>query len=218
MFNDAHYLAELVHSICRMTRKPDIVTIVDDGSDEANAKAAHELLPSLKACGIHWQMLRQENAGVFTAINHGISATDAEWVNEFPTDDLVEPDYFNEVDEHQDADVVAVGWEDFGEHSGIARSPDIDLEGLKRGNLICGLSPFKKALWERIGGFDPSLSPISDYAFWLDAALAGARFHSSKRTLVKVRVRSNSLWHQQRDKDITMRSIMFERRGLRVHA
>jgi len=215
-YNDAHFLPDLFHSIMAMTVKPDILTIVDDGSDPDNAEKVAEAAGII--IGIKTQHIRQANGGTFSAINNGIDATDAEWVNGFSADDMVMPSYFEEVSRHEDADVVAIGWRDFGtEREGQGFSPAITIDGLRRGNQICGLSPFKKALWTRIGGFDQSASPCSDYAFWLDACLGGAKFFCSRMILAAVRLRKDSLskaTHEEKQREI-VRGIL-TKRGLPV--
>jgi glycosyltransferase involved in cell wall biosynthesis len=84
-FNHARFVTEAVESVLRQTRPPAEVLVVDDGSTDDTADR-------LARFGSRIRYLRQANAGVSAARNHGVREATKEYVAFLDSDDVWHPE------------------------------------------------------------------------------------------------------------------------------
>lgn len=83
-YNRAGWLPATVASVLQQTRPPDEVLVVDDGSTDDTEAVCRAFPPPVR-------YLRQRNAGVSAARNHGVREARGEWIAFLDSDDLWEP-------------------------------------------------------------------------------------------------------------------------------
>ena len=157
----------------------DDVIVVDDGSEGTKN------LPDYKVC---W-LLYAHNNGVGYARNAGIRMAKNEYIICLDSDDILE-ERIKEVE--CTTDIVAIGHKHFGEQDNIHLPKDnLTLEDFKDYNQMCVSSPFKKSIWEKVGGFDEILTGLEDYDFFVRCLRAGATISSIREPLLNYRIHPN---------------------------
>ena len=173
LYNAAPYICEALESIVASTYRPIEVIVMDDGSKDesrAVAEAFAKTHPDVK-------VLHQENAGVSAARNHAIREAQGEWILPVDADDKIAPDYISHAVSRITDEVRVIGCkaEFFGAKEGEWKLPPYSPELLARRNMIHITSLFRKADWQRVGGFCEEEIYREDWDFWLSImALGGA--------------------------------------------
>lgn len=159
----------------------DDVIVVDDGSDL-------DKIPDLskyKCTFIHYPT----NKGVGNARNIGIKYAKYGYIICLDSDDTLEERI---KDIECTTDIVAIGHKHFGEQDNIYLPKEkLTLEDFKEQNHMCVSSPFRKSLWEKVGGFDEMLTGYEDWEFWIRCLRAGATISTVKEPLLNYRIHSN---------------------------
>ncbi|HET6724734.1 MAG TPA: glycosyltransferase family 2 protein [Gammaproteobacteria bacterium] len=84
-YNRAQLLPQALESVLNQSRPPDEVIVVDDGSTDTTADVLAHYKKRIR-------YLRKSNGGLPSALNHGLAATDADYVAVLDDDDLAIPD------------------------------------------------------------------------------------------------------------------------------
>lgn len=84
-YNRPQFLVQALESILGQSRRPDEILIVDDGSADSTAEALAGYRDRIR-------YLRKPNGGLPSALNHGLAATNADYVCILDDDDLAMPD------------------------------------------------------------------------------------------------------------------------------
>ena len=101
------------------------------------------------------------------------------WLSPCGIDDRYRPEAFNDLpDMADDVGVVSVGVITTNGQMIDARPGQNMLDGNPHG--VLGTSYIRRSLWEQLGGYDDRFM-ISDWALWIKAAMAGAKFWMSSR-------------------------------------
>jgi glycosyltransferase involved in cell wall biosynthesis len=176
-FNRRAVVCEAVASVCAQRGAEFETVVVDDGSADGTAGALGGEF------GARVRVLRTENRGVAAARNLGVAASRGEMIAFLDSDDRWLPQKLaSQVTffmQHPDAQVCQT--EEIWVRNGVRVNPcahhrkpsgDIFEASLRR----CLVSPsavmLRRALFERVGGFDESLPACEDYDLWL--RIAGA--------------------------------------------
>ena len=148
-----------------------------------------------------------KNRGLPTTRNTGIDAACAEWIALLDSDDLWEPNHLSEL-----VDIAKSGSPAELIHSGSllfdtdsncnlgVRAPTREMItgfplSLFEGSYIIQPSSviLKKALWKRVGGFNPEFRYLEDREMWLRCARAGAVFTYSGHVTCRYRKHTAAL-------------------------
>lgn len=154
------------------------IVVVDGHSTDDTRRIAEE-----RGIGV----LSRQPRGIYDAVNAGIRALAAEWVTYINADDLLYPDAIAGMLQAAGRHDVLYGPVDFIDaegrfmHCWHSAAPAALLP-LYRG----GYSPllqqgtlFRRAVFDRLGGFDERWSLVADSDFWFRALEAGFRFRRS---------------------------------------
>jgi len=185
-YNRARLLREAIQSALAQTHPDREVIVVDDGSTDETADVIAEF-------GDAVSYLRQENAGVAAARNHGASVATGDYLHFLDSDDILHPQAIERllaVMGAHPAAGLAYGQTSVGTADGPPSPlfvPDAtrpagacpgasELRHLLRRNYIhLGAALLRRSVWERIGGFNPAFQSIcEDWDVWVRAATVGA--------------------------------------------
>lgn len=191
-YNAGAFLDEAVQSALAQTWDDLEVVVVDDGSTDP---ATIALLDTA-----NWprtRIIRQANAGPSAARNTAIRAATGEFILPLDADDRIDPAYVEKAMAAFVADqalgVVYCRATRFGAAQGRWQLPDYSLRELVIDNVIFVSGVFRKADWERVGGFDEHLlHGVEDYDFWVKLVNAGCRVHQLDEALFHYRVQAES--------------------------
>ncbi len=154
---------------------PGVEYVVVDGAS-TDGTAAY--LEGLRARGV--RVLSEPDRGISDAMNKGVRLASGTWVAHLHADDTYLPGALEQVAallREDDADIVC---------GAIVKTE-------RRGEVVCQSDPsllewdmtinhpatfVRRALFERLGGFDTGLRNAMDYDFFLRARLGGARFRT----------------------------------------
>jgi len=177
------------------------VIVVDDGSRDGTAAIVAEMA----AGDPRLHLVRKSNGGVSSARNAALAAASGEFLALLDSDDLWDPGFLEgQIDifrARPDVDIVVGNARELGgRRDGQPSRPCPDLRGDPDSSAIIAdetavfiMSMFRRAVYERIGGFDEALRTNEDYEYWLRAAVAGFRFARNDRPLGHYRRSARSL-------------------------
>lgn len=186
-YNAGAVLEEAVASATAQTCEDMEIIVMDDGSTDP------ETLRLLDRS--RWPrttILRQINQGPSAARNAAIAYVDAEYILPLDADDRIAPTY---VEKALDAitkpgvGIVYCRALKFGAEQGPWPLPDYTLQEMVIDNVIFVSALFRKADWERVGGFNEKLRHgVEDYDFWIKMLSLGCGVHRIEETLFHYRV------------------------------
>ena len=196
--DDGAFVDEAIASVIAAGDGPTELTIVDDGStDEETVR----ILDVLAATGHHVVVTR--GVGLSAARNLGIAASRTLAVLPLDADNRLLPALPAGLGLIEDglADVVHGSWQEFGLRAQRVDPPDASWETLLPTNGIDTCSLVRRDLLASVGGFDEALPFLEDWALWLAALAAGARFHRLPDVTFRYLVRPGSLVNRVWDDD-----------------
>ena len=106
VYNSSAYLEKCLHSLLQQTYQDFEIVIVNDGSTDNSFQVATDYLSSRD----YVQLVSQDNRGVSSARNLGISKATGDWLSFVDSDDYISPDYVDTLLHHiNDVDFVVSG-------------------------------------------------------------------------------------------------------------
>ncbi|MCB9450364.1 MAG: glycosyltransferase [Anaerolineaceae bacterium] len=195
-FNRSALLREAVDSALAQNYRPLEVIVVDDGSTDDTAEL-------MAAYGDGVRYIRQANAGVSAARNHGFSVSKGAFVAFLDDDDRYLPQKIERqvayIQAHPAVGLVhsryllgnaagqVVG------RMGLLSEGDVLKELLHRNFLWMSAPLIRRDVLEKVGGFDEALSTAADYDLWLRIADAGYPFGCVQEPLGIYRLQHGSM-------------------------
>jgi glycosyltransferase involved in cell wall biosynthesis/SAM-dependent methyltransferase len=183
-FNYGKYVSEAVASAKRQTFARIEILVVEGGSTDGTTPA---IVAGLEQPGVRiFQRESRHRAG--SNRNFGIEHARGKYICCLDADDLLDPTYIEKAVfllESYGYDVVSPAVQIFGAMSkryGVAKN--VDLGSLLVRNEITTCAVFRRALWEKVGGYgdygDGSAATHihEDWELWVRFAAAGAKFHN----------------------------------------
>jgi glycosyltransferase involved in cell wall biosynthesis len=197
-FQAARFLAETLATVRAQTFADWELIVVEDGSRDGTAQIVAEFATSVTQ---PVRYLRHEvNQGLTVTRNTGIAAARTAWIAILDSDDLWTSDHLATLWARASlghADLVHAGSVLFDSDTGQ------DLEVRAPGAQTLAQFPVSlfeshyavqpssvllaKALWERVGGFNPKFQHVEDREMWLRCARAGGRFAYTGRETCRYR-------------------------------
>lgn len=201
-YNYARYLPEAINSVLAQTRPADEIIVVDDGSTDATAEVAAKF-PKVKYFKI-------KNSGVATARNVGIQKASGTYIACLDADDKLLPTFIETLlpviskdrtlgivyggilDTFEDGREVVSGW-----------PPTFSFaQQIHKRNCIPSCNIFRKAAWQRAGGYKSRYTPAEDAELWTRMTSYG--YNALKVTdspVYAYRIHSQSLSKTRREPD-----------------
>ena len=192
-FKQSHFLSEALQSVLDQIYLNWECIIVNDGSPDNTEEIAAAWLKKDK----RYKYLYQDNLGVSSARNTGISHSNGEYILPLDADDRISPEYIHEAVEaflkSPELTVVYCQAEKFGKESGRWDLAPFSLHTMSRKNIIFCSALYRKKDWERVGGYDPHMSKgIEDWEFWIALLKNGEKAKRLDFTGFYYRVTNNS--------------------------
>lgn len=188
-YNYADYLPDAIESALNQTVKPYRVIVIDDGSSDNSVEIAQ------KYKGV--EVVAKKNEGVILTKNLGIKMASTSWILFLDADDVLEPNYIEEMlheAKKRPTDVVYCDMEYIGSKSGVFRAIEFSVDKLTEGNFIHNSSLINCSLIKSTGGFKPEMKGgYEDWELYLSLAEAGASFAYCRDTHLKYRQHGESL-------------------------
>ncbi|MFZ9703349.1 MAG: hypothetical protein ACO3B7_04040 [Candidatus Limnocylindrus sp.] len=160
-------------AIERMTRLPDEIVVAYENPDLARASESCRDIPGVDLTGIVLEI------GGFTNYwNQAMRAATGDWIVPVCIDDRILPDALTEIPAADEAGaellVDAIQWK----YRGDVWRGYWDAAAIGRVLTLPGAAPFKRSLFDRIGGFREDMYS-SDWAFYMDAAALGVETYQA---------------------------------------
>jgi len=198
-FNLARYLPAAVESALQQ-RVPDgviDVLVVDDGSTD-------ETPGLLASFGRRIRSLRQDNRGLPATRNRGVSASASEFLCFLDADDILLPGKIAAevglLRATPTIDIAYSGWHYIDESGarmpqrGWSREQGDLLPRLLLGNVIHPhAATVRRSAFERVGGFDETLTSVEDWDLWIRLSIAGSRWGAIDSAALEYRVRTDGM-------------------------
>lgn len=193
VFNSYKYLPSTLDSVLCQTFSSFEVICVDDGSTDNS----FDILNEYKNKDDRIKIIRQNNQGVVAARNNAIKKAVGEYIFTLDSDDLISPNllkYAFEAISSGKGDIITFRVFMFGEKINkemcLLYPSKINMA---YGNCLVNAALFRKSLYEKSCGFDPSFNKgLEDYDFYLNLIYRhNARVYRIPKVLFYYRIKSS---------------------------
>lgn len=220
VYNMEKFLRETLDSVLASDYPNFEVVLMDDGSSDTSLDIAQEYASKDKRMQVHVQA----NAGPCAARNHAISLARGTYILPVDADNRITPTFIShavaEIEKDPEVKVVCPRAEFIGDRSGEWTLPPFSLRLLARRNMIDTCALYRKADWERIGGYCEEIIAREDWEFWISMLKDGGKVVRLPQVELYYRVRAGSKRIQDRSlkphvtKVLNIRHAEFFRREL----
>ena len=198
MYNAADTLSVTLDSLLAQTHQQWEAILVDDGSTDGTLIVAEQYAEK----DSRFRIVCQENGGVCSARNTGLSRCAYDWILYLDADDWIVPEHMailtKELEADSNLDAVYCGWA-FITPDGHEVFKDIptltgDLFEMHAEGCPYAIHSFivSKEVIEAAGGYDTSLTVCEDWDIWQRISRLGARFKAVPKMLAPYRMRASS--------------------------
>lgn len=186
LYNKAPYVAKAIESVLSQTFNDFELIIVDDGSKDNSAEIAAQVIEGHTNC----HLIRQNNAGVSTARNNGVVASQGDYLCFLDADDWWAPNFLEEmaklIADFPDAGIYGTNYIIVNETKRKTRVSPIGVEaGFEKGYinycqvyaktlampLWTGAVCIPRKVFEETKGFNPQLKMGEDFDLWIRIAI-----------------------------------------------
>ncbi len=199
LYDQADLVTETLDSIAASTDVSFEIVVVEDHATDTSRAVAEAWLA--RHDGVPATMLsKSSNEGLSRARNSGFGVARAPFVMAVDADNLLYPACLRRLADELSADEGAAAaysiLEDFGATTALRSALDWDVERLCRGNYLDAQAMWRRAAWERLGGYRPDEGDVygwEDWDLWLRLAAAGGRAAIVRQVLGRYRVQATSM-------------------------
>ena len=206
-YNQAQYLEESIQSAIDQTYSNIEIIIINDGSTD-NTEEVALLLQKKHPDKI--QVISQKNAGLPEARNNAIKQSTGTYILPLDSDDLIEKNMVSSCLKHMiehNVDIVYVQQQCFGVKNHLIERLPFSKNNLLYKNISGPTSLYKRAVWEKIGGYAKNMQGgYEDWEFWLHAFKQGYKFQLLPEPLQLYRRHEVSMITEAIDNDIYLKS------------
>jgi glycosyltransferase involved in cell wall biosynthesis len=193
-YDQAQYLSEALQSVVDQTYSNWECIIVNDGSPDNTVEVAKKWLEK----DSRFKYIYKENGGLSSARNAGIEIAEGEFILPLDADDRIGTNYLSlAVDEFKkdsELKVVYCKAEKFGDEVGEWKLPCYSIKNLAINNMIFCSAIFKRADWERTGGYDVNMIyGLEDWEFWIALLKGGGGVKQLSEVCFYYRMKSGSM-------------------------
>lgn len=175
VYNAEPFLAETLRSIQGIQYPNLEILLMDDGCSDGSMAIAREFAGQ----DARIRLYSQPNQGASAARNNLIRQARGKYILPIDADNLVEPTYVAAAVEVLEANpevkVVTPRTDQFGLRTGEIHYPTYSIHILARKNIIDACAMYRRADWERVGGYCPEVPTREDWEFWLSMLEFGGK-------------------------------------------
>ena len=192
-YNQAPFIAETLDSVLAQTFTNWECIVMDDGSSDNSGEIIKEYCKKDSRIKYH----HQENGGVSRARNNAIRHASGEFLLPLDGDDIIGPTYAEEAldyfREHPETKLVYCLARRFGDMNGPWVLPRYKFEWLVLENMIFCSSVFRKADFDKTGGYNENMvRGLEDWDFYLSLLGPQDIVYRIPKVLFFYRTRPNS--------------------------
>ena len=181
LFNKAPYIKKALDSVCKQTFRDFELIVVDDGSSDDSLGIARDALGKTE---LNYQLIHQNNAGVSTARNNGVTVSQGDYLCFLDADDWWALTFLERMDwlikEYPEAGIygtnyyyvkngkesISVTTADTG-YINYCKAYAAELQMPLWTGAIC----IPRGIFMEMGGFEPKLKLGEDFCLWIKVAL-----------------------------------------------
>lgn len=164
-YNHGRFIVEAIDSVLAQTFQDFEIIAVNDGSTDPETNIVFSKLDKPKT-----RVYQTENQGLPAARNFAINHAQGEFILPLDADDKIAPTLLNKavkiLAEDPQIGIVGTYTQTFGAENWTAE-PQYSLEKILVGNQLTATSMFRRADWQKVGGYDEKMPAWEDYDFWL---------------------------------------------------
>ena len=166
-YKQAHYLGEALQSVLEQTYTNWECIIVNDGSPDTTDEVAQQWCKA----DIRFKYLKKENGGLSSARNTGIAISVGTYILPLDADDKIHYSYVEKIvqvfSNNPEVELVSSRIQFFGALHKELQLPTYNYKRILVRNCFVCTSAFKKASWEKVGGYDENMKSFEDWEFWI---------------------------------------------------
>ena len=213
LYNMEEFVGDTLRSVLASTYRHLEVIVVDDGSSDASASIVAEIA----AQDSRVTLLHQENAGPCRARNNAVAASHGQYILPVDADNLLAPQFIAQavpiLEAQPNVKVVCPTMEFIGDKQGPWRLPEFSLSLLARRNHIDTCALYRRADFDRIGGYCEEIIAREDWDFWISLLKDGGEVVRLPEVGCYYRVRKQSKRIRDRKLKAHVTAVLNERHG-----
>lgn len=167
LYNMEAYVAETLQSVLASSYRNLEVIVVDDGSSDRSAAIVDEIA----AKDARVRLVHQENAGPCRARNRAVAESRGTYIFPVDADDLVSPTFVAQavavLEAHEEVKLVSPTIAFIGNRTGIWHLREFSLKKLAVRNHIAACALYRRADFDRVGGYCEEIIAREDWDFWI---------------------------------------------------
>ena len=192
-YNQGKYIIECLESVKAQTYMNWECIVMDDGSSDNTKIVVQNYIQTESRISYNYQ----QNMGVSFARNNAIKLSNGKYILPLDGDDKIGSTYLEKaLDILENNDKITVVYceaELFGNKSGKWHLPNYSFDVLLKQNVLFCSTLFRRADFERTGGFDCLMKiGLEDWEFWISLLKNGGQVVKLDETLFYYRLVSNS--------------------------
>ncbi len=197
-YNSEKHLNETINSVLNQTLRSWECIFINDGSKDKT----EQIILDVKNKDQRIKYIYQENSGVCVARNNAIQKAEGKYILCLDADDLISPNFLEEtvkvLDSKPEVAVVTSLVQCFGEATALLKPVFYDLAILLAKNELVVTSLFRKADFDRVGGFNLNMKDgLEDWDFWIALLKKGSKVEYVENAIFYYRIsnvsRNNSI-------------------------
>ncbi len=181
LYNKTPYVKKAIESVLAQTWRDFELIVIDDGSSDGSFAVADA---ALKESAVPYQLVHQENAGVSTARNNGVSLSHGDYICFLDADDWWAPTFLEKmgglIRDYPEAGIFGTNY--YYVKNGVER---VCIEGVETGYinycrvyadrlkmpLWTGATCLSRKMFDTVGGFRSHLRLGEDFDLWIKIVL-----------------------------------------------
>jgi glycosyltransferase involved in cell wall biosynthesis len=200
-FNYGKYLHKAIDSVLDQTFQDLEIIVVDDASTDPYTREILAAMDRPKTKVI----FQQNNQGLPKTRNKGIEMARGKYICCLDPDDYLDPTYLEKCVYHletRNLDVCCSWVQVFGDSRDVWETGPFLIDVLMKGNCVSVSAVFKKASWEKAGGYKEAMTHhiCDDWEFWLTLSEQGAIGFSIPEPLMFYRKHTTSMSANLKDR------------------